>query len=261
MLGIKGDDVAEEDVGDGVAALLQAAKDGGILGLGTDFTGGAMPMGAAAARLQIVVDGVTHDLVGDPNAALPCPPTQACPAAVPGTPAAFARFWYQLLDMAGWLGPELGPEQPYVPASYAVIVGPPPEPWAGATPVVWPVADPLPDAFGAPVRGEPGTRCGIAAGDVATSLRPPFEGATQLTPFVATVSAIYGLGDPQAYLAMVLHLQRGDRIGLLGANGTGKTTLLKSIAGFLKPTAGSITFNDSDLIGRMSYDIAKMGLN
>jgi len=30
---------------------------------------------------------------------------------------------------------------------------------------------------------------------------------------VATVSAIYGLGDPQAYLAMVLHLDRGDRIG------------------------------------------------
>src|SRR5207249_2105995 len=28
---------------------------------------------------------------------------------------------------------------------------------------------------------------------------------------VATVSSIYGLGDPQAYLAMVLHLQRGDR--------------------------------------------------
>ncbi len=33
------------------------------------------------------------------------------------------------------------------------------------------------------------------------------------TIIVATVSAIYGLGDPQAYLAMVLHLDRGDRIG------------------------------------------------
>ena len=29
---------------------------------------------------------------------------------------------------------------------------------------------------------------------------------------VATVSSIYGLGDPQAYLAMVLHLKRGDRL-------------------------------------------------
>ena len=118
----------------GVAALLQAAKDAGLLGPATDFTGGAMPMGAAAARLQIVVDGVTHDFVGDANAAVPCPPTQACPEAVPGTPAAFARFWYRLLDMAGWLESELGPEQPYTPASYAVIVGPPPEPWEGADP-------------------------------------------------------------------------------------------------------------------------------
>lgn len=179
----------------GIAALLQAAKDAGLLGPGTDFTGGAMPMGAAAARLQIVVDGVTHDLVGDPNAAIPCPPTQACPEAVPGTPAAFAGFWYQLLDMAGWLESELGPEQPYVPTSYAVIVGPPPEPWEGATPVVWPVADPTLGVFGAPVRGEPGTRCGIAAGDLAAALQEPFAGATELTQFVATAtaSATHGL--------------------------------------------------------------------
>jgi hypothetical protein len=39
------------------------------------------------------------------------------------------------------------------------------------------------------VRGEPGTRCGIAAGDLAAALRPLFAGATQLTPFVATASA------------------------------------------------------------------------
>jgi hypothetical protein len=173
----------------GVAALLQAARDAGILGPGSDFTGGAMPLGAAAARLQIVVDGVTHDLIGDANAAVPCPATEACPEAAPGTPAAFARFWYRLLDMAGWLEPELGAEQPHVPASYAVIVGPPPEPWPGAAPIAWPVADPPLGAFGAPVRGEPGTRCGIAAGDLAAALRPAFAGATQLTPFVATASA------------------------------------------------------------------------
>src|SRR5471030_1464694 len=33
---------------------------------------------------------------------------------------------------------------------------------------------------------------------------------------VATVSSIYGLGDPQAYLSMVLHLKRGDRIDQRG---------------------------------------------
>src|SRR5690606_31101325 len=37
-----------------------------------------------------------------------------------------------------------------------------------------------------------------------------------------------------------LVLQRGDRIGLLGANGTGKTTLLKLLLGDLQPTSGTI---------------------
>ena len=174
----------------GVAALLQAAKEAGILGPSTDFTGGAMPMGAAAARLQIVVDGVTHDLVGDPNAAIPCPPTQACPEADPGTPAAFARFWYRLLDLAGWLGSELGPEQPYAPTSYAVIVGPPPEPWEGATPVVWPVVGSSPWARSArPCAASPGPGAGSRRATSPRHSSASFTGATQLTPFVATASA------------------------------------------------------------------------
>ena len=173
----------------GIATLLQAAKDAGILGVGDDFTGGAILIGGAAARLQIAVDGVTYDLVGDANAAVSCPLTGNCPDAVPGTPAAFTRFWHRVLDVAGWLELELGPEQAYAPASYAVIVGPPPEPWPNAVPAVWPATGPALDAFGAPVRGEPGTRCGVAAGDLAAALRPLFARATELTPFVATASA------------------------------------------------------------------------
>jgi ATP-binding cassette subfamily F protein uup len=38
-----------------------------------------------------------------------------------------------------------------------------------------------------------------------------------------------------------LRIQRGDRIGLVGANGTGKTTLLKLLTGELKPDAGTVT--------------------
>jgi hypothetical protein len=173
----------------GVAALLQAAKDAGILRSGGDFTGGALPPGAAAGRLQIVVDGVSYDLVGDTSAAVPCDAASSCPQPVPGTPAAFATFWYRLLDLGSWLAPDLGAEREHVPSAYAVIVGPPPEPWPGAVPVVWPVADPALDMFGTPVRGEPSTRCGTADGDLAAALRPLFAGATQLTRFVATPSA------------------------------------------------------------------------
>lgn len=49
-------------------------------------------------------------------------------------------------------------------------------------------------------------------------------------------------------------------VACVGRNGAGKTTLLKSIAGFLKPLSGSITSGNTSLVGRMSYDIAKMGI-
>jgi len=49
-------------------------------------------------------------------------------------------------------------------------------------------------------------------------------------------------------------------VACVGRNGAGKTTLLKTIAGFLKPLAGSVTCDRESLVGRPSYDIAKMGI-
>ena len=40
-----------------------------------------------------------------------------------------------------------------------------------------------------------------------------------------------------------LNMRDGDRIGLLGHNGAGKTSLLKIIAGIIEPTSGSIQVN------------------
>ncbi|MCF2513474.1 ATP-binding cassette domain-containing protein [Sphingomonas sp. G124] len=48
-------------------------------------------------------------------------------------------------------------------------------------------------------------------------------------------------GDRQIINDFTLRIQRGDRIGLVGANGTGKTTLLKLLTGELKPDSGSVT--------------------
>ena len=49
-------------------------------------------------------------------------------------------------------------------------------------------------------------------------------------------------------------------VACVGRNGAGKTTLLKTIAGFLNPLSGSITSESVDLVGRKSYEIAKMGI-
>jgi ATP-binding cassette subfamily F protein uup len=50
-----------------------------------------------------------------------------------------------------------------------------------------------------------------------------------------------GFGDRQIIRDFTLRIQRGDRIGLVGANGTGKTTLLKLLTGELKPDSGTVT--------------------
>ena len=48
-------------------------------------------------------------------------------------------------------------------------------------------------------------------------------------------------GDRAIIRDFTLRIQRGDRIGLVGANGTGKTTLLRLLTGELKPDAGTVT--------------------
>ncbi|MDA8237148.1 MAG: hypothetical protein M0T75_04550 [Chloroflexi bacterium] len=179
----------------GVGALVAMARDLGLLRADGDFTGGAAVPGGMSARLQVVVDGVTYELVGNADAPGACPPGAACAEPEPGTPAAFATFWGRLLALSAWLAPELGAEGPSAPRSYAIIVGPPPEAWPGAVPIVWPAIEPALDRFGSPVRGEAATRCGIAGGDLAAALRPLLGRATTLTPFVATpaASATHGL--------------------------------------------------------------------
>jgi len=67
-------------------------------------------------------------------------------------------------------------------------------------------------------------------------------------------------GESKVLFDIDLHVKPGEVVTCVGRNGAGKTTLLKTIAGFLKSTSGSITFNHTDLAGLMSYDIAQMGL-
>jgi len=57
-----------------------------------------------------------------------------------------------------------------------------------------------------------------------------------------------------------LHIQNGEKICLLGRNGVGKTTLLKSIIGLLPVTEGSIFFNGEDITKKKTYHRSKMGM-
>jgi branched-chain amino acid transport system ATP-binding protein len=57
-----------------------------------------------------------------------------------------------------------------------------------------------------------------------------------------------------------LQVNRGESVCLLGRNGAGKTTTLKTIMSLAPASAGSISFNGVELVGRAPYDIARLGI-
>ena len=54
-------------------------------------------------------------------------------------------------------------------------------------------------------------------------------------------------------------VQRGEVVGLLGPNGSGKTTIMKSITGLCQPTAGKITVFGADAVTQREQALAKVG--
>lgn len=53
---------------------------------------------------------------------------------------------------------------------------------------------------------------------------------------------------------------RGETIGLMGRNGMGKSTLLKSLMGLVKPRGGEVRIAGKAMTGRAPYEIAQLGL-
>jgi len=79
---------------------------------------------------------------------------------------------------------------------------------------------------------------------------------------VLTVDAIHTYyGYSYILQGISLEVKPGAVIGMVGRNGMGKTTLLRSIIGFTPPRKGKITYNNIDLTGMVPYQIARSGLS
>ena len=69
-----------------------------------------------------------------------------------------------------------------------------------------------------------------------------------------------GYGRIRALHGIDLEVRAGEIVTLLGANGAGKTTTLKTISGLIRATAGSVTFEGQELVGKKASDIARLGV-
>jgi branched-chain amino acid transport system ATP-binding protein len=67
-------------------------------------------------------------------------------------------------------------------------------------------------------------------------------------------------GDSYVLQGISLRVERGRVVGILGRNGLGKTTLIRSIVGFTPPRKGRILFKDRDVTGWPSNRVVAMGL-
>jgi branched-chain amino acid transport system ATP-binding protein len=67
-------------------------------------------------------------------------------------------------------------------------------------------------------------------------------------------------GQSQVLFGVDLEVRRGEVVTLLGRNGMGKTTTIRSIMGMTPPQGGRITFEGRELRGLTSFRIAKLGL-
>ena len=75
---------------------------------------------------------------------------------------------------------------------------------------------------------------------------------------LANVESAYG--PIRAVRGVSLTVRRGEIVTVLGSNGAGKSTILKTISGVLAPTRGSVHFKGDDITARDPADIVRRGL-
>lgn len=68
-------------------------------------------------------------------------------------------------------------------------------------------------------------------------------------------------GDSYVLQGVSLAVAAEQVVTLLGRNGVGKTTTIRSIVGFARPRRGTIVYKGQDISGRPAYEIAKQGIS
>jgi branched-chain amino acid transport system ATP-binding protein len=67
--------------------------------------------------------------------------------------------------------------------------------------------------------------------------------------------------DFQALWNVSLAVRAGKIISVIGANGSGKSTMLNTVAGLLRPSRGTITYSGQRIDGRPAYEVLALGIS
>jgi branched-chain amino acid transport system ATP-binding protein len=75
---------------------------------------------------------------------------------------------------------------------------------------------------------------------------------------VENIDVFYG--DAQALDGVSLEVDEGTIVAIVGANGAGKTSLIRTIAGMNKPSRGTIRYRGTEIAGLPSYKVCNLGI-
>ena len=94
-------------------------------------------------------------------------------------------------------------------------------------------------------------------------LSPSYAPEPAMPPALALIS-VQGLntyyGASHVLRGIDFHIGQFETIGLMGRNGMGKSTLLKSIMGLVKPRSGSVNIQGKNMTGASAFEVAQLGV-
>ncbi|MGH7103759.1 MAG: ATP-binding cassette domain-containing protein [Acetobacteraceae bacterium] len=103
---------------------------------------------------------------------------------------------------------------------------------------------------------------GVKGEERAAPLPRPAAAAAEAGGLLLEVNGVAsGYGGSTVLSDVSIAVREGEAVALLGRNGVGKTTLLRTISGTLKPNAGEIRFRGATISGRPTYEINRAGIS
>ena len=86
------------------------------------------------------------------------------------------------------------------------------------------------------------------------------ETAPRTEPIVLVEDVHTSYGKSHVLHGVTLHVQPGEVVGLLGRNGVGKSTTLKTIMGMVQPSHGSVLLDGNAITGLPTHKLARLGI-